>query len=186
MNTLYYIIIDGRQAGPYPKEVLLMQGLTPETYVWREGLQGWVQASQLPELDALLRGENVADPLRSRQPPQTSYDHVPPTPYMNGREPYGQPTPHTNWLPWSIVATIAAFMFSCIGMIFGIIGMVQANKANTAYAQGDEVRGDSSNSQARLMTIIAFVFAAIGICGSIYIFNSSNLMSSYQQLLNMH
>lgn len=51
MATLYYMIIEGRQAGPFPAEALKAQGLMPDTYVWREGLQNWVAASQLPELD---------------------------------------------------------------------------------------------------------------------------------------
>lgn len=91
--------------------------------------------------------------------------------------------PHTNWLPWAVVATVVAFMLSCIGMIFGIIGIVQANKANTAYQHGDFTTGDSANSTARIMTIIAFVFAAIGLFGSIWIFNSSDLMENYQNMI---
>ena len=45
MATLYYMIIEGRQAGPFPAEALKAQGLMPDTYVWREGLQNWVAAS---------------------------------------------------------------------------------------------------------------------------------------------
>ncbi len=81
---------------------------------------------------------------------------MPPDPYRDDSR-YGEPVPHTNWLPWAVVATVAAFLLSCIGMIFGIIGIVQANKANTAYQRGDFSIGDSANSTARLMTIIAFV-----------------------------
>lgn len=58
MATLYYMIIEGRQAGPFPAEALKAQGLMPDTYVWREGLQNWVAASQLPELDYLFRAES--------------------------------------------------------------------------------------------------------------------------------
>ena len=83
----------------------------------------------------------------------------------------------------AVVATVAAFLLSCIGMIFGIIGIVQANKANTAYQRGDFSIGDSANSTARLMTIIAFVFAAIGLFGSIWIFRSSDFMENYQNMI---
>lgn len=73
MATLYYMIIEGRQAGPFPAEALKAQGLTPETYVWREGLQNWVTASQLPELDYLFR-ENppAAGPLRTLHTARTT------------------------------------------------------------------------------------------------------------------
>ena len=186
MATLYYMIIEGRQAGPFPAEALKAQGLTPETYVWREGLQNWVTASQLPELDYLFR-ENPPAAGPSAYPPDGSYHDrqqgtVPPDPYRDDSR-YGEPVPHTNWLPWAVVATVVAFMLSCIGMIFGIIGIVQANKANTAYQHGDFTTGDSANSTARIMTIIAFVFAAIGLFGSIWIFNSSDLMENYQNMI---
>ena len=40
MNEQYFIIVNGQQKGPYPREVLRMQGMTPDTYVWREGMDG--------------------------------------------------------------------------------------------------------------------------------------------------
>ena len=187
MATLYYMIIEGRQAGPFPAEALKAQGLMPDTYVWREGLQNWVAASQLPELDYLFRANPPMESLSPSSPPSGSYydrqpGTVPPDPYRDDSR-YGAPVPHTNWLPWAVVATVAAFLLSCIGMIFGIIGIVQANKANTAYQRGDFSIGDSANSTARLMTIIAFVFAAIGLFGSIWIFRSSDFMENYQNMI---
>lgn len=99
-------------------------------------------------------------------------------PYHNQNRGYQRV--HTNWLPWAIVATVLGFFTSCIGIIFGIIGIVQANKANNFYAQGFDQEGDSANSNARTMTIIGFVFAGIGIVASIF-FGSifSSILSSY-------
>lgn len=79
--------------------------------------------------------------------------------YQNGY----RPAFRTNWLPWAIVATIVGFFASCIGAIFGIIGIVQANRANTLYAQGFDREADAANSNAKIMTIIGLVFAGIGI-----------------------
>lgn len=43
MNEQYFIIVDGQQKGPYPREVLRMQGMTPtHTYgakAWTAGLR---------------------------------------------------------------------------------------------------------------------------------------------------
>lgn len=201
---LYYIIRDGNQAGPYPKEVLVMQGLTPETYVWREGMSGWVRANEMDELADLFVTEPPQHPQEAEYEPhrqpgynqqqgydrqQRGYEQQNPygrqNPYGQqnpyGRQnPYGQPNPYgpqnpyqqgpTNWLPWAIVATIIGFMFSCIGGIFGIIGIVQANKANAAYLQGDNITGDAANSSARTMTIIGLVMGGIGLIGSLSIF----------------
>ena len=95
-----------------------------------------------------------------RQNPQ----YGPNNPYsqQNPYNPYRQQVP-TNWLPWAIVATIAGFLCSCIGAIFGIIGIVQANKANNFYAAGNYNEGDRVNSNARTMTIIGFVLAGVGL-----------------------
>ena len=80
--------------------------------------------------------------------------------------------------------SIMSIIITFVNLIGGfIIGIVQANKANTAYQRGDFSIGDSANSTARLMTIIAFVFAAIGLFGSIWIFRSSDFMENYQNMI---
>lgn len=83
--------------------------------------------------------------------------------YNNGYN--NPPTRHTNWLPWAIVGTVLGLTFSCIGLIFGIIGIVQANQANQFYAQGLDMEGDSANSSASTMTIISLVLAGLGLVG---------------------
>lgn len=93
-------------------------------------------------------------------------------------DPYNQgyrPPMRTNWLPWAIVATVLGFFCSCIGAIFGIIAIVQSNKANGLYARGFDADGDAANSNAKTMTIIGLVFAGIGIFIAFFfggIFNS--------------
>ena len=182
MNEQYFIIVDGQQKGPYPREVLRMQGMTPDTYVWREGMDGWAQASSMPELTALFaEGQDSIFPNSEQQPqqqPQPGQQYSPQQPQY-GQQPnygaqqgYGNPyqqnmgcnvRPHTNWLPWAIVSTVLNCLFSCIGIIFSIIGIVQANKANNLYQMGNNVEADAANSNAKVMTIISFVFAGIGV-----------------------
>lgn len=198
MNEQYFIIVDGQQKGPYPREVLRMQGMTPDTYVWREGMDGWAQASSIPELTALFaEGQDSIFPNSEQQPqqqpqqpgygqqpnygPQQGYGPQQPQygqqPYYGQQQyyvqqQYGNPyqqnmgcnvRPHTNWLPWAIVSTVLNCIFSCIGIIFSIIGIVQANKANNLYQMGNNVEADAANSNAKVMTIISFVFAGIGV-----------------------
>lgn len=76
---------------------------------------------------------------------------------------YGEPIPHTNWLPWAIVGTVIGAMFSCIGLIFGIIGITRANAANKFYGGGNKQLGDQANSSARTMTILALVLGVLGL-----------------------
>lgn len=93
--------------------------------------------------------------------------------YNNGQQGFNnggyQPK---NWLNLAIVSTVCGFLFSCIGLIFGIIAISKANKANKAFAMGDWQTGEQFNSSAKTMTIIAFVLAAIGLVGSVNILNS--------------
>ena len=83
---------------------------------------------------------------------------------------------HTNWLPWAIVATILGLFCSCIGAIFGIVGIVQANKANTLYARNLYREADSANSNAKVMTIIGLCLAGVGILVALYF---GNIFSFY-------
>lgn len=88
----------------------------------------------------------------------------------NNRGNNGMSSGPVNWLPWAIVATILAFLFSCIGVVFGIIAIVNANKANQFYANGYNEMGDQANSTARTMTIIGLVLGGIGLLltGALY------------------
>lgn len=180
MSLQYYIVNDGTQQGPFPAESLPAHGLTGDSYIWREGLPGWTKARDLPELSSLLYGT----PSTATPPPyQQTYQG-----YNPGNDPYRQygrseePVPHTNWLPWAIVATVVSFCLSCIGMIFGIVGIVQANKANTFYDRGWTQRGDQCNSTAKTMTIIAFVLAVIGLIVGIVNFSSGGI-DEYRELM---
>lgn len=215
----YFIIIDGKQVGPLPKEALLGQGLTPSTPVWREGMPAWETAANLAELSDLFeesafgtyaqqQPQETQHPYGQQQQPygqqpygQQPYGQQPYGQHPYGQQPYGQPPygqqgygqqgygqqpygqpnynaqntgndPYgrrfprpvpTNWMPWAIVATVCGFLFSCIGMIFGIIAINAASKANNAYAVGDDVTGDASNSTAKTMTIIGLAISALGL-----------------------
>ena len=175
----YFAIINGAQAGPMSKAQLALAGITPQTMVWRQGLQDWVKAETLPELNDVFMEDSAfggyARPEEQLNPYANDDRPVSPAPYNNYSDqpkrpnpynPYGnggQPIAHTNWLPWAIVGTILGTAFSCIGMIFGIIGIVKANKANGFYQNGLGAEGDVANSSAKVMTILALVLGGIGL-----------------------
>lgn len=151
---LYHVIVNGQQRGPYNVAAFPSLGVTRQTMVWREGLTDWVAAGTLPELNAYFAGQQT-----------TPYGQ----PYRQPAQPYGtypsgvQPTFHTNWMTWAIVATVVGALFSCIGMIFGIIAINKASQANKYYEIGDTVSGDAANASARTNCIVAFVVAGIGL-----------------------
>lgn len=60
-QTFYFMLVDGKQLGPIGEDELLANGLTANTYVWRNGLTNWVQAYKIKELSILLKRKT--DPL---------------------------------------------------------------------------------------------------------------------------
>jgi hypothetical protein len=161
----YYIVRNGEPFGPLEKQDLLSYGTTRESDIWHEGLPQWVKASTIPELADLFEESAFG---AYTEVGQAGAFPPPPRP--------AQPEfiPHTNWLPWAVLATVLGFMSSCIGMVFGIVAIVQANKANRYYAEGVQIAGDSANSTAKTMTIIGLVIAVIGLLYSIYLVSTGD------------
>ncbi len=178
MEQNYYIIINGLQEGPMSIPELMAKGLGPDSMVWREGLTDWTRAKDLPELEEVLNAAQTG-----ATPPPVAPQHFPPVgnpyqsqpygapdpaPWGTGGNPYErQPIPHKNWLTAAICATVLGCLFSCIGLIFGIIAITQANSANNAYARGDKFDGDRLNSSAKTWTIVTFFISGLGIIGSV-------------------
>lgn len=52
-QTQWYIFQNGQQLGPFNLNQLPQQGLTPQTHVWRTGLDGWKLVSEVPELASM-------------------------------------------------------------------------------------------------------------------------------------
>ncbi|MDE5796625.1 MAG: GYF domain-containing protein, partial [Muribaculaceae bacterium] len=167
----YYIMINGRREGPMSLSMMSQYGVQPNTPVWCEGMTEWAPASTRPEVMQVL---NInASPYSNPYYDSYGNSRFQGTPYnpptMNQAADWKQnnmpqtQAPHTNWLPWAIVGTIAGTLLSCIGLICGIVAIVQANKANTAYAQGNYQVAEAANSSAKIMTIITLCLAGLGL-----------------------
>lgn len=139
----YFAMLGSTRIGPMSAAMLARSGVTPQTPVWCNGMADWAPASTQPEV---MEAINAAR--------------------MGGMAVPAPAPAHYNWLTWAIIGTVAGGLFSCIGLIFGILGIVNANKANTAYMQGDDLNGDRFNSTARIMTIISLVLAGVGVLGT--------------------
>lgn len=183
----YFMIIDGQQRGPFQRDMLVMQGLRPDTYVWREGMPNWAPASTMPELADLLieesafgsyaRPEEPVPPYNANGNAQGGFRSSAYGQQPYGQQPYGQPAAHTNWYPWAIVSMVLGILSSFIGMILGIIAIVKAKKANDMYNQGLNTEARSINSTAMTLTILAFVFDIVGVGSSIWLMSSGVLRS---------
>ena len=60
MNT-YYILEQGHKQGPFKLQELKERGISSTTYIWKSGLDNWVEASEISELSSLL--QDVPPPL---------------------------------------------------------------------------------------------------------------------------
>ena len=62
----YWVHINGVQRGPMQLDELIKIGVTRDTYVWREGLEDWIKASELPELAGffVIEGNSVPTPVQ--------------------------------------------------------------------------------------------------------------------------
>lgn len=192
----YFAMINNVQTGPMLIDELIAAGLKGDTMVWRDGMADWAPASSCPDIaerlaSASATGKTTGYPSGTTpEPPvygasnpyygnnayQKGYDsgrmnpHPQPhytQPDPNMYNPSGNGSAPTNWLPWAIVGTIAGFLCSCVGGIFGIIGIVKASSANDCYRLGNYMMGDQNNSTAKIMTIISLVLAALGLIGNV-------------------
>ncbi|MDE7402211.1 MAG: GYF domain-containing protein [Muribaculaceae bacterium] len=190
MTELYYIINDGRQEGPFVREELRYHGLKAESYVWKEGLPDWVQASTLPELTHLLYEDSAFGSYA--QAPQPPYNHPSapqqPTyaPGSGGDFNRGYVPAYTNWLPWAIACTVTGIFFGgCLTLILGIIGIVQANKANNLYARGAYDQAAGANSTAKTVTIIGLIISAIVLISIIILFSVGGMTEIIEAAANL-
>ncbi len=201
----YFIIINGRQSGPHSLNELRSMQITRQTPVWTDGMPDWADAGDVPELAVLFAPRPPKAPLYYaivngvQIGPMLPYELIrrgvaPQTPvWSEGMSDWREAstvddfrqfftTPaiqHTNWLPWAIVGTVLALCTSCIGVIFGIIGIIKASEANRHYAEGNESMGRMANSNAQIMTIIALALDAVGIMVSGYMLSTGVGMTSF-------
>lgn len=58
METLYYLVVDNAQAGPFKESDMLLMiknGLIKnDTLVWKTGMPKWMPASQIPDVNKLF------------------------------------------------------------------------------------------------------------------------------------
>lgn len=143
----YYILIGTEQQGPLSTEDLRGR-VTPQTYVWREGLPDWIRAGDLPELSGLLVPEGAV-------PPPTQGQTV-------GTKP-------KDYLVESILVTL----FCC--MVFGILGIVYSVQANSAFSSGNITAANEFSAKAKQWVTYGFwcgiavvgVYAILALMGAL-------------------
>lgn len=180
----WFAMLNGRRLGPATVTELLAAGVNANTPVWHNGMADWANASTQREFNERFNVNtppNFGQQSHYGQQPNFSFGQQPNFNQRSnfGQQPnFGQPA-RQNWLPWAIGATVVGFIFSCVGAIFGIIAIVQANKANGMYAAGFDSEADQINNSAKSMTIIAYILAGVGLIFSGFLFRSGGIYSLF-------
>ena len=122
--------INGQQVGPFDESLLMLNGLTPTTPVWADGMTGWMPASQVAALSYLFVGQ---------VPPSYGAPQYGAPQYAQPQS--NRPMPPTN-LVWGILVTI----FCCLP--FGIVSIVKASQVSSLYNQGKYLEAEEASNSA--------------------------------------
>jgi len=151
MNTLYfYLDQNNQQAGPIAPQQFTSFGLTPDSFVWCEGMANWQRISEIP---ALM-------PFVAPRPAGGAYNNCPPyAPGGNYQAGYAYPGPApTNYLVPAILTTILC----CLP--FGIVSIVYSSKVDSLWAQGRCQEALDSARKARNWAWAAGICGFVGGC----------------------
>lgn len=147
-NHYYFYLENGVQKGPATADQLA-RAITPRTLLWREGMEDWTAAEEIPEMRALLNGPNTA-------PSETTGVTCPPPPSgVASATAIGAPTKPNNYLIWSILLTLLC------GSVPGMVGIALGITCNQRYAKGDYRGAELASSMARNCILVSVVLAVI-------------------------
>jgi predicted Zn finger-like uncharacterized protein len=78
-DAIWHVVIEGEQRGPYAPdqigEMLSKAQIDWEAYVWREGMDNWIAACDIPELVTAIMGPDHAQQPQAEDA-TTAYDHL--------------------------------------------------------------------------------------------------------------
>ena len=161
MKQYFYVDANNQSVGPFPIEDLIKK-ITPETFVWTEGMENWAKANAVPEVMNAL--------TNSQQPTYQQPPYIAQQPYQQPAPNFQQPnyqqqqyqqydTPGeskpNNYLVWSILSIVL-----CCWPI-GIAAVVYAAKVDSLWGQGRHNESRAASEKAKNLTIIS------AICGII-------------------
>ena len=174
----FYFIRNGQQIGPIEAEQLAQENITPQTMVWRQGMEDWKEARLLPELDFLWQnnannGTSGVPPFQAppRQQPFAPQNNTPYSIYANGGIP---PKCPPTYLAFAIIVTIFC------AWPLGIPAIINATRVEKAYNQGDFTGAERFSKAARSWSIASMaVAAALVLLWGVIVFFSAVLDSAY-------
>lgn len=173
MDKEYYIVVNDHREGPFSFDQLKEKNLEPSTLVWTAGFSDWVRADTIAELEPILASRvrvdeqesafgTYAQPMEPQKPVYGNFGSYGNNSYSN----------YSNWFTLAIIATVLGFLFSCIGGLIGVFGIILGSKAKEAERLGDEYTAVSRWSTCKILTIISFVLTGIGLIANVLFISS--------------
>lgn len=156
---LYWANINNVKVGPLEPEQLASYGLTPDTYVWREGWQQWCKAKFVDELQPWLYRQ-YGNSCGYAGGSATQYWHF--DNRAAGQE-HRPPMPST-YLPWSLIVTLACCM------PLGIVAIIYSSMVESRYAAGNYDGALSASSRAKGWCIAGAILGALKYLWMIFYF----------------
>ena len=155
MGKTYYYRQGEQQIGPVTLDQ--MRGaVTPDTYVWAEGMSSWQQISQLPDLQTQL-GLTAYQQQPYYQAPQPSYQNSYSNSYSEGGSKPPKPNNHL----------VLAIITALVCQVLGIIAVVMAVMSDSAYNRGDYLEAEKKAKLAKTLSLVGII--GMGVFLLIYI-----------------
>jgi|GEM_PF-209836 len=115
----FYLIINGKQEGPFPKDELINKGITPETEVWTDGMSDWTPAADVPELTDVMQQLQFMQHQQTQQQaaaaqPETTTRPTPPP--MRAQAAPAETKKSGKGMKWLIALLILAVLFGAMAM----------------------------------------------------------------------
>lgn len=172
MKQYFYVDANNQSVGPFPIEDLIKR-ISPETFVWTEGMANWAKANTVPEvMNALTAGQQPQAQQPQFTPPQPPYQQQPnyqqpnyqqpqqqpyQQPYQQQYQQYGMPgdVKPNNYLVWSILSIVL-----CCWPV-GIAAVVYAAKVDSLWGQGRYDEARSASEKAKNLTIVSAICGAV-------------------------
>ena len=170
----YYFVIDGQQYGPVKPDQVTDLDITPTTLTWHEGLENWINASDIPEIANIL--------IQKRERPTADV----PEPQIHNEEPPVLPPATEKIQPVNTDSEcpkprLGLAIFSAIMFPTGIAAIVKTSLIKTRWAEGryDDARWLAKSAHKYAIASIISGIALIAFIIFYYVMLISILLYGY-------
>ena len=151
MDKYFFLNSKNEQSGPVSPTEFGVYGITASTMVWKQGMQNWMQAGQIPELS-----QYISSSLPPTPPTPPSYGGSAYSGRSNMSGNYGggginKPLKPSSHMVWAILTTL----FCCLPV--GVYSIVLSSKVDSLYNMGDYAGAQEKSNEARNWILVGSI-----------------------------